>query len=343
MGALPALKDFTTPVHPDDALLHYTPPMRPSSHPEIHIMKNHLLGCAATSKSLSGALCTAPTTTPPFQTRTLALALLLALWAASSPGIQAGELVHAKDGSGVYGYDDTPKLPWCGYLVHDANRPAPTRIKPGEPSRGTQTGTAPSDAVVLFDGKDLDRWETTNWRLVDGCIEAVGDTTLTTKQAFGDMQLHLEFQVPNPPSGPWYNRGNNGVYIMGLYEIQIFDSYTEKIYPDGQTAAIYGQTPPLVNACLPPGEWQTYDILFQAPVFAGDKLAQPARVTLLHNGVLVQWNEEIHGETGHRVLPEYRQKISQAPLKLGGHGCPVRFRNIWIRPQAASPKAMSKP
>lgn len=119
--------------------------------------------------------------------------------------------------------------------------------------------------------------------------------------------------------------------LMGLFEIQIFDSFHEKIYPDGACAAIYGQTPPLVNATRPPGEWQSYDMAFTAPRFDGDKLVSPARVTVFHNGVLVQLNEEIHGETGHRILPEYRHKISKGPLAFGGHGCPVRFRNIWLR------------
>ena len=132
--------------------------------------------------------------------------------------------------------------------------------------------------------------------------------------------------------GPWYNRGNNGVLLMGLYEIQIFDSYNEKIYPDGQAAAIYGQTPPLVNVSRPPGEWQTFDIVFTAPVFEGGKLAQPARVTMFHNGVLVQNNETIHGEVAHRGVPEYKSQISKGPLVFGGHGCPVRFRNVWVRP-----------
>jgi hypothetical protein len=118
---------------------------------------------------------------------------------------------------------------------------------------------------------------------------------------------------------------------MGLYEIQIFDSYNEKLYPDGQAAAVYGQTPPLVNVCRKPGEWQTYDIVFTAPVFADGKLAQPARVTLFHNGVLVQLNQQIYGETGHRLLPEYKQQVSTGPLTLSGHKCPVRFRNIWLR------------
>ena len=242
--------------------------------------------------------------------------------------LQGAELVQAKDGSGVYGYNDTPLLPWCGYRVHDPDRPAPKRINPGPVPA---PAAPPSDAVVLFDGKDLSKWQPTECKVVDGCIEAVGAGNLTTKESFGNCQIHLEWMAPNPPSGPWYNRGNNGVFLLGLYEIQIFDSWTEKIYPDGQAAAIYGQMPPLVNACRPPGEWQTFDIVFTAPVFESGKLAQPARVTMFHNGLLAHLNEEIRGETGHRILPEYKQKVSKGPLRLSGHDCPVRFRNIWIR------------
>lgn len=239
----------------------------------------------------------------------------------------AEELVHAQDGSGVFGYRDTPRLPWCDYLVHDPDRPAPRRVDPGP---APAAATPPSDAVVLFDGKDIDQWQATQWQLIDGCIETKGGN-LTSRESFGDCQIHLEWMVPVSFEGPWYDRGNNGVLLMGLYEIQIFDSWNEKIYPDGQAAAIYGQTPPLVNACRRPGEWQSYDILFTAPVFADGKLAQPARVTMFHNGVLVHLNEAIHGEVVHRILPEYKQQISQGPLVFGGHGCPVRFRDIWVR------------
>ena len=241
----------------------------------------------------------------------------------------AAELVHAKDGSGVYGYDDTPVLPWCGFKVHDADRPAPKRVNPGPAL--AQSLAPPADAIVLFDGKDLSRWAPPGGRLVDGTIESTGGN-FATKDKFGSYQLHLEWMAPAHFVGPWYNQGNNGVFLMGLFEIQIFDSFNEKIYPDGQAGAIYGQTPPLVNACRPPGEWQTYDIVFIAPVFADGKLAQPARVTLFHNGLLALLNEEIHGETGHRILPEYKHPTSTGPLVLGGHDCPVRFRNIWLRP-----------
>jgi hypothetical protein len=237
------------------------------------------------------------------------------------------DLVKAKDGSGVYGYKDTPKLPWCEWLVHDPDRPAPPRVNPGP---AAQPAAVPSDAIVLFDGKDLSKWQPTDCKLVDGCIEAVGN--IASRESFGDCQIHLEWQGPAHFQGPWYNQGNNGVLLMGLYEIQIFDSFNEKIYPDGQTAAIYGQTPPRVNVTRPPGEWQSFDVVFTAPVFADSKLAKPARLTLFHNGVLVQLNEEIHGATGHRIVPAYQGTLSRGPLVLGGHGCPVRFRNLWVRP-----------
>jgi len=256
----------------------------------------------------------------------LSLGLALPLLVPSALG---ADLVYAKDGSGVYGYKDTPVLPWCGYQVHDPDRPAPKRVDPGKAGLPVP---APADAIILFDGKDLARWGPTDWKIVDGCVEAVGGSSLVTNQNFGSMQLHLEWMAPNPPRGPRFDRGNNGVHIMSLYEIQIFDSFTEKIYPDGQAAAIYGQTPPLVNACRPPGEWQIYDIVFTAPVFEGEKLVTPPRVTMFHNGVLVHLNQEIRGETGHRILPEFKKKINQGPIQLSGHNSPVRFRNIWVRP-----------
>jgi hypothetical protein len=242
----------------------------------------------------------------------------------------AADLVKAKDGSGVYGYKHTPKLPWCEWLVHDPDRPNPKRVDPG-PASANAYPQPPSDAVVLFDGKDLSKWNAgAGWKAENGLLIA-GDGPFATKQAFGDVQLHLEWMAPANFEGPWYNQGNNGVMLMGLFEIQIFDSFNEKIYPDGACGAIYGQTPPLVNVTRRPGEWQSFDIFFKAAQFQGEKLLAPARVTVLQNGVLVQLNEEIHGETGHQIVPEYKQKTSKGPLTLGGHGCPIRFRNIWLR------------
>lgn len=266
-------------------------------------------------------------------------------WAAREPGLALGadpaskppaaparphELVFAKDGSGVFGYKDTPKQPWSEYLVHDPDRPAPKMVRPGRSSTQEQAGTAPSDAIVLFDGRDLSRWRPSDWKIENGYAEAAGQV-LVTKEDFGDCQLHVEWATPDPPEGDRMNRGNNGVLMMGLFEVQIFDSYNTKIYPDGQAASIYGQTPPLVNACLAPGQWQTFDIVFFAPVFEGKKLARPARVTVLHNGVLVHHNQEIYGRSMHSALPAYDPPISKGPVVLGAHHCPVRFRNMWIR------------
>lgn len=252
-----------------------------------------------------------------------------ALYLASLHVSTAADLVQAKDGSGVYGYKDTPVLPWCGFHVHDADRPAPKRVT--TPSLPFLPSQAPSDALVLFDGNDLSRWQSNRWKVVNGTIEA-GPGSLVSRESFGNCQIHLEWMAPANFKGPWYNQGNNGVMLMGLFEIQIFDSWNEKIYPDGMAAAIYGQTPPLVNASKRPGEWQSFDIVFTAPVFQEERLVSPARVTLFHNGVLVHLNEEVRGETGHRLLPEYKNKVSQGPLLLSGHDCPVRFRNIWVRP-----------
>ncbi len=263
-----------------------------------------------------------------FCSLTLSAAAIASLVFLGTAAVRAADLEHAKDGSGVYGYKDTPKLPWCQWLVHDPDRPNPKRVDPGKVS---PPAPIPADAIVLFDGQDMSKWDAAaDWKISDGCLVA-GNGHFATKDSFGDMQLHLEWMAPAGFDGPWYNRGNNGVMLMGLFEIQIFDSYNEKIYPDGACGAIYGQTPPLVNVTRPPGEWQCYDIAFTAPRFDGDKLVSPARVTVFQNGVLVQLNEEIHGETGHRIVPEYKQKTSKGPLAFGGHGCPVRFRNIWLR------------
>lgn len=257
----------------------------------------------------------------------LLLAIISSASAADLPPLDDGR-VYAKDGSGVYGYKDTPKLPFCNYLVHDPDRPAPKRIDPGP---APAAAPIPSDAVVLFDGKDLSQWNSpTAWKLDNHEIIA-GAGTLATKEKFGSMQLHVEWMAPADYSGPWYNRGNNGVLIMGLYEIQIFDSYNEKLYPDGQCAAVYAQTPPLVNATRKPGEWQTFDIFFTAPKYDGEKQLASPRITMLHNGALVHLNQEIYGETGHKVVPGHNRKWSEGPLMLAGHDCPVRFRNIWLR------------
>ena len=255
---------------------------------------------------------------------------------------QTHELVHARDGSGVFGYKDTPIQPWSGYHVHDPDRPVPPKVTPAAASTLEGSSTAPSDAVLLFDGKDLSQWEPNKWKVEDGCLVAT-EGPMRTKEEFGDCQLHLEWAAPTEPAESIWNRGNNGVFLLGAIEVQIFESYTTKIYPDGQAAAVYTQTPPLVNACREPGQWEVYDIVFQAPKFdESGKLAAPARLTMLHNGVLVHNNQEIYGDTPHARLASYDQVPAKGPLAFGAHSCPVRFRNIWIRPLAStdpSPKS----
>lgn len=241
----------------------------------------------------------------------------------------AAELVRAKNGSGVYGYKDTPKLPWCEWLVHDPDRPAPPKVNPGPAG---PPAPVPADALVLFDGKDVSHWTDSTWAVRDGLFITEGNKSPRTRRDFGSFQLHVEWRMPADFEGPWHDRGNSGVMLHGLYEIQIFDSFNEPIYPDGQCAAIYAQTPPLVNVTRPPGQWQSYDIVFVAPKFDGPRLREPARVTVIHNGVLAHHNEVIHGAIGHRVLPDNSRAIAKGPIALGGHGCPVAFRNIWVRP-----------
>ncbi len=245
---------------------------------------------------------------------------------AALPTLPEG-LVYAKDGSGVFGYKDGPKLPWCDFLVHDPDRPAPRRVDPGQ---APHPAAPPEDAIVLFDGRDMSQWAASGWTLEKGEMVARAGS-LVSRQSFGDIQLHVEWMAPANWEGPWDSQGNNGILLMGLYEIQIFDSFNIKWCADGQAAAIYAQTPPLVNACRRPGEWQSYDIVFTTPKFDGEKQVTAPRITMHHNRVLVHLNQEIYGETGHRVLPGHRNRKSQGPVILAGHGCPVRFRNIWLR------------
>jgi hypothetical protein len=219
---------------------------------------------------------------------------------------------------------------------HDRNRPAPPVVDPGVPSSENTPGRAPSDAIALFDGKDLSKWSQKDgspakWKVADGYFEVVPKTGyIYTRQPFGDCQLHVEFAEPSPAVGEDQDRGNSGVILMGLYEIQVLDSFQSRTYPDGQAAAVYGQYPPLLNASRAPGLWQSYDIIFHAPRFSGEgKLVRPARVTVLHNGVMVQDNVEIKGPTA--TGKPYEAHAEKLPLALQDHNHPVRFRNIWIR------------
>lgn len=227
--------------------------------------------------------------------------------------------------------------------IHDRNRPAPPKVDPGTAGTAEQPARPPSDAVVLFDGTGLDAWERVGggeigWVVRDGYMEINPKSgTIQTKQGFGDVQLHVEWASPDPPTGEDQTRGNSGVFLMGGehggYEVQVLNSYDTQTYPDGQAAAIYGQYPPLVNASRAPGEWQTYDIVFRRPRFDEDQqLVAPARVTVFHNGVLVHDDVELTGPTGHRQRPPYVYHPSRLPIQLQDHGdSPVRYRNIWVR------------
>ena len=254
--------------------------------------------------------------------------LILALAAATPAAFSA-------DGKSL-GYQDTPMYPGSKWHVHDGERPQPKIVTPGEFSTKDKAGSAPSDAVVLFDGKDLSQWKSGNdapkWKVEDGFFQvAPGTGTLQTKGEFGpDVQLHIEFATP-PPVGNGQGRGNSGVFFYGLYEIQVLDNYDNPTYPDGQATAIYGQTPPLVNASRKPGEWQVYDIIFNAPRFKDGKLETPAFATIFHNGVLTQNHTQLLGPTPHRQVGVYAPHPEKGSISLQDHGNPMRFRNVWIR------------
>ena len=241
--------------------------------------------------------------------------------------VTAGVAVLALAGVWVMA-DEGPQL--GKWKVHDMSRPKPPVVDPGPGAE--KPLPPPSDAVVLFDGTNLDKWQGGKWKIEDGAM-IVGGGGLSTKDQFGDCQLHIEWATPNPPKGEGQSRGNSGVYLMGFYEVQVLDSYQSETYADGQAGSLYGQYPPLVNASRPPGQWQTYDIVFRAPRFGQDgKLQEPGRVTVIHNGVLVQDNTEIMGRSTHKALPKYEPHGPTGPISLQDHGDPVRYRNIWIRP-----------
>lgn len=230
--------------------------------------------------------------------------------------------------AGVYG--DTPDTRHA-WAVHDRNRPRPAVVRSVE-------GAPPSDAVILFDGSSLDQWvmvkedQPCKWRIVDGAMEVTAKSgSIKTRQAFGDCQLHIEWMCPAEVKGQAQGRGNSGVFLMGMHEVQILDSFENDAYPDGQAGSVYAENPPMVNVSRKPGEWQSFDIIFHQPLWEGDTLKFPGSITVLQNGVVVQDHWELEGLTTHckrRPLAPYASKL---PLQLQDHGNPVRFRNIWIR------------
>ena len=219
--------------------------------------------------------------------------------------------------------------------VHDPSRPLPTVVAPGPAGPPVP---APADAIVLFDGRDLGRWtdakgQPARWKVENGYMEVVPKTGgIRTVDGYGDCQLHVEWMAPSPAKGTGQDRGNSGVFLMDTYEVQVLDCYGNKTYADGTAAAIYGQFPPAVNACRPPGEWQAYDIVFHRPRFASDgTLASPARMTVFHNGIVVHDGAVLTGPTAHKARPPYKAHAVRLPISLQDHDHPVRFRNIWLR------------
>lgn len=235
--------------------------------------------------------------------------------------------------AGVYAVACADRSP-LNHKIHDPERAQPPVVVPGEVGEPVP---APSDAIILFDGSSFDAWRGEDgakpgWKIVDGAMEVVpGEGDIQTAQTFGDVQLHIEFKTNPESRGSAQHRSNSGVFF-GSYEVQILDSYENATYADGIVGSIYGQYPPLVNAARPPGEWQTFDIVYRAPAFGErGKVEKPARITVFHNGILVQDNEELIGPTSHAVRMRYRPH-ADVPIRLQDHrDDPLFFRNIWLR------------
>jgi hypothetical protein len=239
------------------------------------------------------------------------------------------------------GFRDTPLLPGLPYHVHDSVRPHPKVVTPG-----TVVGQPPSDAIVLFDGTGLSKWTAAKlgsasyeiiekpapWVVTGGYFEVVPKSgSIATKESFGNAQVHVEWMEPPGVSGASQNRGNSGIFLMGLFEIQVLDSFRNPTYADGQAGAIYGQWPPLVNAVRKPGVWQTYDIVFEAPEFISGRRTKSAYMTVFLNGVLLHNHKEAMGPTVFRNVARYVPGPPEGPIILQDHGAAVRYRNIWVR------------
>ncbi len=259
------------------------------------------------------------------------------------------------------------QLPGQKWLVHDHSRPQPRKVTPGTP---IPTMSAPSDAIVLFDGKDLSKWTAATfggrggrggrgpqqaqpgqpqqqqppqpppqpqstepqWRIVDGHAEMTRGG-IVTKDSFGDIQLHIEWMTPpvDDPMRVGQQRGNSGIVFMGRYEVQVLSGYNNITYADGGAGAIYGVYPPMVNPCMPEGQWNTFDFVFEAPKFDGEKLVKPAFLTLFFNGIMVHNRAQFLGSTAREPLASYTPHEPELPFQLQGHVGPAWYRNIWVR------------
>ena len=239
-------------------------------------------------------------------------------------------------------YGDPPdeNHPWA---IHDRNRPQPPVVTPAEFPRDGKPGSPPSDATVLFDGTEasLENWlrdkkpeKEITWEVVDGALQCKPKGGyIRTKESFGDVQLHVEWSAPTPTEGKSQGRGNSGIFLMGMAEVQVLDNFENPTYPDGAAGSLYGVNPPMANPLRPPGEWQSYDIVFRRPLYdADEKLIDPGYMTVMINGVLVQDHQPLEGGGGHIKRSKDKKFPAAGPLKLQDHGNPVRFRNIWLRP-----------
>ncbi|MBX3373218.1 MAG: DUF1080 domain-containing protein [Phycisphaeraceae bacterium] len=256
-----------------------------------------------------------------------ALATLLAVGAAARPAVR----VDPVQNTGTRAHR---------YAVHDMDRPQPITVTTG------QCGEAPGDAVVLFGTGSLDAWAhgdgaAPRWRLVDegtAFVVEPGSGDLRTRDHFGDCQFHIEWMIPEGREVRGQSGGNSGVFFLDRYEVQVLQSHGNLTYPDGMAGALYGQHPPLVNACRQQGQWNTYDIIFRGPRFNDDgTLRRRATVTMLMNGVLVHERAEMHGITTHGQRASYRPHAPSGPIRLQDHGDPIHFRNIWVRPLPDDP------
>ena len=243
---------------------------------------------------------------------------------------------RAADGKNL-GYTNTPLIPGTPWHVHDGERPQPAIVTPA-PTFSHQA-PAPSDAIVLFDGTDLLKWQhdggaAAKWKIENGYMEVTPKSgSLRTKDQFADFQLHIEFATPAKVEGSSQGRGNSGILFNGVYEVQVLDCYDNKTYPDGQCGGLYGQSPPLVNASKKPGEWQSYDIIFESPRWGDDKkIAKKANVTVIHNGIVLHHKREFQGTTPHQANGNYdNPHPPEVFIELQDHNNPMRFRNVWLR------------